>query len=389
MQSSFPVSYHRFSKMNTRFQVPEDNQDNQDNRIETTDFNSFKGTYVGNDLISHLILIDPQQYHFQYVSDYINAFPPSMCFFEHYFPFYMGSHVSQEELVSFYEEHYCSFVEFFQLNHPDWREYTNKECLQHFKNALDSSTDLYDLYSSANFRKNQTTPRTLEKPHFSVYGVNNGAYIGIGYFPNTSGETTAFYRQMGQHGPFGYNRERFNLENYLRERERDDNDNDNNNHNQDVDFYLEKGCIQFDFDKIDNSRHICDYSDDVVEVPENAYFLFEKILQREKREKKQAKEEEMRHASQEDSRQEIRRAREARQRERSLRMRNITTTDDWVRNTSQAFRHDSQSMIEIQAIFASNPMLPFEHRGDLPVPRANPTDYREPLSHYNEEEESE
>ena len=51
-------------------------------------FNSFRGTYVGDDLIDHLHTIDPDQSHFTYVSDYINAFPESKCFFEYFFPYF-------------------------------------------------------------------------------------------------------------------------------------------------------------------------------------------------------------------------------------------------------------------------------------------------------------
>lgn len=53
---------------------------------------------------------------------------------------------------------------------------------------------------------------------------------------------------------------------------------------------------------------------------------------------------------------------------------------------SQVFRPNAPSMIEIQSKFASEPILPFQYLG-LPVPRANPTDYREPLPHYNEDDE--
>jgi hypothetical protein len=64
------------------------------------------------------------------------------------------------------------------------------------------------------------------------------------------------------------------------------------------------------------------------------------------------------------------------------------STDDWIRSSGQAFRPDAPSVIEIQVRFASQPTLPFQNLS-LPVPRVNPTDYREPLPHYNEEDEIE
>ena len=62
------------------------------------------------------------------------------------------------------------------------------------------------------------------------------------------------------------------------------------------------------------------------------------------------------------------------------------STDDWIRSSGQAFRPDAPSVIEIQVRFASQSILPFQNLS-LPVPRVNPTDYREPLPHYNEEDE--
>lgn len=242
----FPIN--RFSTMSAaRFQVSD--QDNQD---EVFSFNSFKGTYIGHDLLGHLTVIDPHRVHFDFVTDYIGAFPESKYFFEYSFPFYMGSHVTQHELVSFYEEQYCQFVEIFQMDHPDWHDYTNAECLSHFKTALHeyvNDIDDDDYYSnSIGQNMHQMTTNTLERPHFSVHAANNGIFVGFGYFSNVDGETSAVYRQMGQHGPFGYDGVRFNLKNYLRERE---------SARDDVEFYL-RGNIKFEFDNIDGSRHTCD-----------------------------------------------------------------------------------------------------------------------------------
>lgn len=363
----FPIN--RFSTMNPRFQVSD--EANQDEEVFI--FNSFKGTYIGHDLLGHLTQIDPHNSYFDFVSDYINAFPESKYFFECSFPFYMGSHVTQDELVSFYQEQYCPFVEFFQTNHPDWREYTNTECLDHFKIALEEYSDTIDndddgyYFNDFSQRMNETTPKTLERPHFSVY--NDGNFVGFGYFPDADGNTTSFYNQMGQHGPFGYEGVRFNLQNYLYDRHRESLD-----FVDDVDFYL-RGNIKFDFDNIDGSRYICDNDVDnnVLEVPEPAYFLFEKSHQNEKKQKRLQTDEEW--------------ACELRKRQHRERIaQGVFTINDWVVSMSQVFRPDCPSMIEIQSKFSSEPILPFQYLG-LPVPRANPTDYREPLPHFNEDNE--
>jgi hypothetical protein len=321
-------------------------------------FNSFRGTFIGNDLISHLITIDHDQSHFTYVSDYINAFLESKCFFEHFFPFYMGSHVTQDELVSFYEEYYCDFVEFFQMNHPDWNEYSHVECLQHFKIAFDIYDKDADHHSELLYRTYQTTPQTLEKPHFLTY--SGSVYTGYGYFPDVNGDTTALSRRIGENGPFGYGGERFNLENYLQ-------------NGGGVDFYLEKGDVQFDIDRTDGSRYTRNFS-----LPE--LFLFENSFQREKEERKEAQKKQRRER-------ELREFQALRRYQRALRANNVLTTDEWIRNTSQAFRSDTPSMIEIQAIFASQPLLPFQYRG-LPVPRVNSTEYRNPVRDYNDDDDS-
>ena len=70
------------------------------------------------------------------------------------------------------------------------------------------------------------------------------------------------------------------------------------------------------------------------------------------------------------------------------------STDDWIRSSSQAFRPDAPFAIEIQARFASQSILPFQNislplPSVNPFPSVNPTDYREPLPHYNEEDEIE
>ena len=361
----------------TRFQVPQenqDNQDNQDNQLNIDSFNSFKGTYIGDDLMGHLLVVDPEQTHWVYTVDYINSFPETQCFFELCFPFYMGSHVTDNELLGVYQTHYCDFVEFFQMNHPDWREYTNAECLQHFKDAFVIYTNDDDVYSNVSRRMEQTTPQTLEKPHFSVFAtdddINSELYIGVGYFSNLRGDTTAFSRQVGRNGPFGYTGERFNLEKYLRGRY--DYENGGDRLDVELNFYLESGSVRgvrFNFDDIDDSRYVCsdDHPFDINNILaiQGTYFLFEKTHQAEKtkkmkeiKKKKEKLEKELKLLKRERER-DLR----ERERERILSMHNTFTTDDWVRSTSQAFRPNTPSMIDIQVRFASQSILPFQNLG--------------------------
>jgi hypothetical protein len=123
--------------------------------------------------------------------------------------------------------------------------------------------------------------------------------------------------------------------------------------------------------------------------------LFEESFQREKEEKrveKIRKDEERKRKLEEEKRQrkilkrkmEIKRIHETQQY-------HTISTDDWIRSTSQAFRPDTPSAIDIQVRFASQSILPFQNFQNLdPVPRVNPTtDHREPLPHYNEEDEIE
>ena len=52
--------------MNNENQNNQDNQDNQDNQLNIDAFNSFKGTYIGPDLMGHLLVVDPEQTHWSY-----------------------------------------------------------------------------------------------------------------------------------------------------------------------------------------------------------------------------------------------------------------------------------------------------------------------------------
>jgi hypothetical protein len=381
-------------------------QDHQDQQQpEQHQFNSFRGLYIGSALIDHLNLVDPNQEYWFYIADYINSFPYSQSFFETVFPFYMGSHVTENELIAFYQTDFCDCVEFFQMNHPDWSEYSNSECLQHFKDAIEHYADDSEDYSTLVYRMYQTTPPTLEKPHFSVYQerhvVETNEYqerfVGVGYFANVDGFTVPDRNQMGTNGPFGYS-QRFNLQIHLDQLIANETMNslDDVRDVDDLHFYTRKSATNVEFafhtdpETHIQTRFLCNDNDDL--------FLFEESFQREKEEKRVAKirkDEELRKKFEEEKRQRqiLKRKMEIQRIHQTQQYRTIST-DDWIRSTSQAFRPDTPSAIEIQVRFASQSILPFQNislplPSVNPFPSVNPTDYREPLPHYNEEDEIE
>ena len=393
-----------------RFNISDQDLHQEQQQPEQRQFNSFKGLYIGSELINHLNLIDPNQEIWYFISDYINSFPYSQSFFETVFPFYMGSHVAESELTAFYQYNFCQCVDFFQMNHPDWNEYSQSECLRHFKDAIEHYTDDSGEYSELTYRMYQTTPPTLEKPHFSVhqgrYDEETNEYqerfVGVGYFANVDGFTVPYRNQMGANGPFGYRK--FNLEMHLDQLLADvDNDTRRNSnplelddtsdmHNTDLHFYINKNANNSEFafhtdpETHIQTRFLCNDNDDL--------FLFEESFQRKKEEKrveKIRKEEERKRKFEEEKRQKqiLKRKMEI-QRIHQMQQYHTISTDDWIRNRSQAFRPDAPSVIEIQARFASQSILPFQILNlPVPLPRVNPTDYREPLPHYNEEDEIE
>jgi hypothetical protein len=376
-----------------RFNVPDQelHQDHQEEQPEQPQFNSFKGLYIGSALIDHLNSIDPNQEYWFYVAEYINSFPYSQSFFETVFPFYMGSHVTENELTAFYQVNFCDCVEFFQMNHPDWSEYSESECLRHFKDAIEHYIDDSGDYSELTYRMYQTTPPTLEKPHFSVYqerylestNESQERFIGVGYFANVDGLTIPYRNQMGANGPFGYS-QRFNLQMHLDQLVANETMNslDDVHDVDDLHFYTRNNAnnVEFAFhtdsETLVQTRFLCNSEE---------LFLFEESFQRVKEEKriqKIRKEEEMRRKFEEEKRK-----REIEQIQQTRQCR-TTSNEDWVRRTSHGFRPDDPSVIEIQAMFAaaSQSILPFQNL-NLPVPPVNPTDYRDPLPHYNEEDE--
>jgi hypothetical protein len=244
----------------------------------------------------------------------------------------------------------------------------------------------------------QTTPPTLEKPHFSVYQESHveetneylGRFLGVGYFADVDGFTVPHHSQMGTNGPFGYAK-RFNLQMHLEQLVANETMNslDDVQNVADIHFYTRKTGVDIEFafhtdpETLIQTRFLCNSDDEL--------FLFEDSFQREKEEKrfeKIRKDEEWKRKFEEEKRQKqiLKRKMEI-QRIHQMQQYHTISTDDWIRSTSQAFRPDTPSAIEIQVRFASQSILPFQNLG--PVPRVNPTDYREPLPHYNEEDEIE
>jgi hypothetical protein len=291
------------------------------------------------------------------------------------------------------------------MNHPDWSEYSNSECLQYFKDAIEHYADDSEYYSDVSYRMHQTTPPTLEKPHFSVYQerhvVETNEYqerfVGVGYFANVDGLTIPYRNQMGTNGPFGYS-QRFNLQIHLDQLIANETMNslDDVRDVDDLHFYTRKSATNVEFafhtdpETHVQTRFLCNENDDL--------FLFEESFQRAKEEKrieKIRKDEELRKKFEEEKRQrQILKRKMEIQRIHQTQQYRIISTDDWIRSTSQAFRPDTPSAIEIQVRFASQSILPFQNislplPSVNPFPSVNPTDYREPLPHYNEEDEIE
>ena len=279
-----------------RFYVPDQylhQEQQQQQQPEQPQFNSFKGLYIGSALIDHLNSVDPNQEHWFYVADYINSFPYSQSFFEIVFPFYMGSHITESELTAFYQVNFCHFVEFFQMNHPDWREYSDSECLRHFKDAIEHYTNDSEDYSDIIYRMYESTPPTLEKPHFSVYqerhvedtGEYQERFIGVGYFANVDGFTLPHHNQMGTNGPFGYS-QRFNLQMHLDQLVANETMNslDDIHDVADLHFYTRNNAnnVEFAFhtdpETLVQTRFLCNSDDEL--------FLFEESFQRVKEEKR-------------------------------------------------------------------------------------------------------
>jgi hypothetical protein len=178
----------------------------------------FWGIYTGLDypLNEYLEEIDPGSQNFTNVYSYIRAFPFTREYFSRVYPFYSSSRVSDMTLYSIYETSFIMFVKMFKLNHPDWFEYTQTECLQHFISFIEMNPNPTEYYSDAresetypsDYEQLNVTPQTLEKPHYSAYQIeysDTGAYtehyMGSGYFKYVGGQEVPYDRQMGIWGP--------------------------------------------------------------------------------------------------------------------------------------------------------------------------------------------
>jgi len=289
----------RLTMIAARFNISNQDLRQEQQQPEPLQFNSFKGLYIGSSLIDHLNSIDPHQEHWFFIAEYINSFPYSKSFFETAFPFYMGSHVTEYELTAFYQVDFCQCVEFFQTNHPDWNEYSESECLQHFKDAIEHYADdcedhsaLAYRYSALAYRMYQNTPHTLEKPHFSVYqerhveetNEHQERCLGVGYFADVDGLTVPHRNQMGPNGPFGYS-QRFDLQMHLEQLIANETMNslDQVHDVDDIHFYTRNNPVNAEFTfHTDPETHV---QTRILCNSNNELFLFEDSFQREKEEK--------------------------------------------------------------------------------------------------------
>lgn len=190
-------------------------------RTEEEEEGVFWGVFIGDYTLSqHLEEIDPNSQIFTTVHIYIQAFPFTNEYFNRVYPFYISSRVSDMTLYSIYDTIFITFVKMFKLNHPDWFEYTQNECLQHFIDFIALNPDPEEYYESEtnNSYHNQlnstpqnylnVTPRTLEKPHYSAYEIDYSEtgeytehYVGSGYFKYVDGQEIPWERRLGIWGP--------------------------------------------------------------------------------------------------------------------------------------------------------------------------------------------
>lgn len=188
-------------------------QQEQQHRREEEEEHMFCGIYIGDyPLNQHLEEIDPNSQIFPNVHSYIQAFPFTNEYFNRVYPFYISSRVSDMTVYSIYETSFITFVKMFKLNHPDWFEYTRNECLQHFIDFIAMNPDPAEYYETEthNSYHNQlnTTPQTLEKPHYSAYEIDYSEtgeytehYVGSGYFKYVDGQEIPWERRLGIWGP--------------------------------------------------------------------------------------------------------------------------------------------------------------------------------------------
>ena len=366
----------------------------------------FRGIYMGTDysLSNYLEQVDEDPNSPQmYVSarDYIHAFQLTKEYFDRVYPFHNGSKVSEGIIHTIYDTSFITFVQMFKLNHPDWSEYSDDDCLQHFIHFIELNPDPTEYHVEQHpeddashqfyyYHLNRTPP-THEKPHFHaseiVYseGSMHEEYIGSGYFRNIHEEDVPFERQMGIWGPNGVRR--FHLYNRIALLERYRN-------GQDIDFLpsiqlrLADGTpFDISIDTSEEKNH-----ERFIENETDDLFLFEESLNNEKRElrRKHQQEEELRQQEQTRLANEFEQAKKRYQQMKQFKNRESQQKIEkqqkekelfelqmarWANFNASAYI-DHPATIEMTQKF-SVPLEPFVYR-NLPVPRALPHEYRNP-----------
>ena len=385
----------------------------------------FRGTYVGTEFTLSVYLEqldeDPASQMFLGARDYIAAFPFTKEYFRRVYPFYNGSKVSEGTLYTIYESSFITFVQMFKLNHPDWNEYSDDECLQHFIEFIQLNPDPTEYHVEHHpeddashrfyYHDLNRTPPTHEKPHFDAYEIeysDNGEYAenyaGSGYFRNVNGEDVPFNRQMGIWGPNGMRR--FHLYSRIALLERSRN-------GEDIDFLrpiqlrLAADGTPFDIsidltEEKNHARFIENESDEL--------FLFEESFQNEKRELRLAKlsqyEAELRQIKENEELFQRRRQQKQEQQEQEKKMMQFKNRASqqkiekqrretelfeiqmarWSNFNASAYI-DHPATIEMAQKFSA-PLEPFVYR-NIPIPVALPHEYRNPVPIIDDDDDDE
>jgi hypothetical protein len=307
----------------------------------------------------------------------------------------------------------------FKLNHPDWSEYSNDECLQHFIDFIDMNPDPTEYHFELNEQDNDShmfyyhdlnrTPPTHEKPHFHAYEIEYGNhgyygehYAGSGYFKDANGEEVPFNRQMGIWGPNGISR--FHLYNRIALLER------YRGNDEDIDFLpsiqlrLSDGTpFDISIDPSEERNHARFIENDTDDL-----FLFEESLQNERQERRLEKlrqqeaalrqhqeNEELYQRDQQQQRQ------QRQQREKTMQFQNRESQKKiekqrrekelfekqmarWANLNASAYI-DHPATIEMAQKF-SVPLKPFVYQ-NLPIPVVLPHEYRNPAPILDDDDE--
>jgi hypothetical protein len=375
----------------------------QRQRREPEPDHMFRGVYIGNelefDLSTYLDEIDPDSQIFQSICDYIAAFPFTMEYFNRVYPFYNGSKVSEYTICSIYETSFVTFVKMFKLNYPDWSDYSQDECVQHFVDFIKLNPDPTEYHIQESEHEDDShrfhrfyyhdlnrTPPTHEKPHFHASEIiyDDGGireeYIGSGYFNNANGEEVPFGRQMGIWGPNGIRR--FHLYNRIAILERF-RDGENIDFLPSIQLRLADGTpFDISIDTSEEKNHVR-----FIENDNDDLFLFEESLQNERRERRRI--EKIRQLEHEQQRiaYELQRKRKQKRIEKMQKLQNRENQKKienerqeiqmtrWANFNASAYVNHPAT-IEMAQKFSAPPE-PFVYR-NLPIPTALPHEYRNP-----------